>query len=75
MLKLKETTLVHSQIFVIIALATMTLLGGMDFSVVQTAYAAAAHGPSDGGSTSPGRAVGGIGKKSDGFLGVWSFML
>ncbi|MGA8081471.1 MAG: hypothetical protein WB988_06380 [Candidatus Nitrosopolaris sp.] len=75
MLKLKETTLVHSQIFVIIVVATMTLFGGMDLTVIQFAHAAAGHGPNDGGGASPGRAVGGVGKRSDGFLGVWSFML
>jgi hypothetical protein len=66
MLKLKQTTLVHSQIFVIIVVATMTLLGGMDLTIIQFAHAAAGHGPNDGG---------GVGKRSDGFLGVWSFML
>ena len=74
MLKLKETTLVHSQIFVIIVVATMTLLGGMDLVAIQIAQADAGHGPNDGGGASPGRAVGGVGKRSDGFLGVWSFM-
>ena len=53
MLKLKETTLVHSQIFVIIVVATMTLFGGMDLTVIQFAHAAAGHGPNDGGGTSP----------------------
>jgi hypothetical protein len=75
MLKLKETSLVHSQIFVIIVVATVTLLGGMDLTVIQFAHAAAGHGPNDGGGTSSGSAVGGVGKRSDGFLGVWSFML
>jgi hypothetical protein len=74
MLKLKETTLVR-QIFVIIVVATMTLFGGMDSTFIQFAHAATGHGPNDGGGTSPGRAVGGVGKRSDGFLGVWSFML
>ena len=74
MLKLKETTLVHSQIFVIIVVATMTLLGGMDLIAIQIAQADAGHGPNDGGGASPGRAVGSVGKRSDGFLGVWSFM-
>lgn len=53
----------------------MTLLGGMDLAIIQFAYAAAGHGPNDGGGTSPGRAFGGVGKRSDDFLGVWSFML
>ena len=74
MLKLKETTLVHSQIFVIIVVATMTILGGMDLAVIQLAHAAG-NGPNDGGGTLAGRAAGGVGKRSDGFLGVWSFML
>jgi hypothetical protein len=72
MLKLKENSLLHIQIFVIIVVATVTLLGGMELTVIQFAHAAAGH---DGGGTLPGRAVGGVGKRSDGFLGVWSFML
>jgi hypothetical protein len=75
MLKLKETALVHSQIFVIIVVVTITLLGGMDLTVIQFAHAAAGHGPNECGGSSPGRAVGGVGKRSDGFLGVWIFML
>lgn len=75
MLKLKENSLSHSQIFVIIAVATVTILGGMDLTVIQFVHVAAGHGPNDGGGTLPGRAVGGVGKRSDGFLGVWSFML
>jgi hypothetical protein len=75
MLKPKETTLVRSQIFVIIVVATITLLGGIDLTVIQFAHAAAGHGDNDGGGTSPGHAAGGLGKRSDGFLGVWSFML
>jgi hypothetical protein len=72
MFKLKETTVVHSQRFVIILVAAMVLLGG---NVIQTAHVAAGHGPNAGGGTSPGGPVGGVGKRSDGFLGVWSFML
>ncbi|MGC2572842.1 MAG: hypothetical protein WA364_15130 [Candidatus Nitrosopolaris sp.] len=73
--KLNETTLVHSRIFVIMVVATMMLLGGMDLTVIQFAHAIAGHGSNYGGGFSPGRAVGGLGKRSDGFLGVWSFML
>jgi hypothetical protein len=74
MFKLNENPLLQSQIFVIVVVA-VTLLGGMDLSVIQFAHAAAGHGSNDGGGPLPGRAVGGVGKRSDGFLGVWSFML
>jgi len=48
------------------------LLGRMDLTV---AHAVAGHGSNYGGGSSAGRAVGGVGRRSDGFLGVWSFML
>jgi hypothetical protein len=71
--KLKETTVVQSQIFVIILVATMAFLDGTDLTFIQPAHATAGHGPNAGVGTS-GSAVGGVGKRSDGFLGVWSFM-
>jgi hypothetical protein len=73
--KLNETTLVHSRIFVIMVAATMMLFGGIDLTVIQFAHAVAGHGSNYGGGLSSGRALGGLGKRSDGFLGVWSFML
>ena len=75
MLNLKENSLLDIQIFVIIVVAAVTLFGGMDLTVIQFVHAAAGHGPNDDGGTLPGHAVGGVGKRSDGFLGVWSFML
>jgi len=43
--------------------ATMMLLGGMDLTVIQFAHAIAGHGSNYGGGFSPGRAVGGLGKR------------
>ncbi len=70
MLKPKESAIVYNQrLATVIVIVTILLIGGLDLSVIQTAHAAAGHGASGGSGD------GSLGKKSDGFLGVWSFML
>jgi hypothetical protein len=67
--KPKESTIVHNySLAIVMVIATILLIVGPDLNVIEIAHAAAGHGAS-GGSWSSLR------KKSDGFLGVWSFML